>query len=169
MTNQGIFGCFLLRFFALLCVVVPPACEAQQRQLFSGRVVDERGSGISHAEIASDSGAILGVAADDGGFSFENESLTAITVRVSALAFDTTTVTISPSTPARIVLVRQAERIVVTAYRSPLDTLDSPANTRVVDQQQLREAATPALDGKLRQVPGLELFRRSSSLVANPT
>jgi outer membrane receptor protein involved in Fe transport len=33
----------------------------------------------------------------------------------------------------------------------------------------LQQAATPALDGKLREVPGFQLFRRSSSLVANPT
>src|SRR6202008_4492240 len=114
-------------------------------------------------------GAILGITADDGAFSFKNESTLAITVRVSALAFDTETVTIPPAVAARIVLTRQQERVIVTAYRSPLDTLDSPASTRVVGQQQLKEAATPALDGKLRQVPGVELFRRSSSLVANPT
>jgi outer membrane receptor protein involved in Fe transport len=33
----------------------------------------------------------------------------------------------------------------------------------------LSSAAAVTLDGKVRQIPGLELFRRSSSLVANPT
>jgi outer membrane receptor protein involved in Fe transport len=162
-------GRFLL-LFALFCgLSMLPACEAQQRSRFSGTVVDEHGSGISHAEIASGAGAILGFTADDGGFSFESESSSSIAVKVSALAFDTVTVTIYPAAPAHIVLMRQMERVVVTAYRSPLDTLDSPASTRVMGEQQLKEAATPALDGKLRQIPGVELFRRSSSLVANPT
>ncbi len=160
----------MLLLLVLLCgSILLPVCKAQRLARFSGTVVDQQGSGITHAEIAGASNAILGVTADDGSFSFENESQSAITVKVSALAYETATVTISPGLHARVVLQRQLERVVVTAYRSPLDTLDSPASTRIVSQQQLQEAATPALDGKLRQVPGLELFRRSSSLVANPT
>ena len=67
-----------------------------------------------------------------------------------------------PSTPVN-------ERVEVTAYRAPLASLDSPASTRVLPEETLDTAAAPALDDKLRQVPGLELFRRSSSLFANPT
>lgn len=159
----------LLLFVLLPGLALPVVCEGQQQAQFSGTVVNEQGSAISHAEIADAGGAILGVTADNGTFSFQNESRTAITVKVTALGFDTATVTIAPRAPAHIVLQRQQQSVVVSAYRSPLDTLDSPASTRIVNQQQLREAATPALDGKLRQVPGLELFRRSSSLVANPT
>jgi len=164
------FGRSLLPLLVVLCgSALLPLCEAQRVARFSGTVVDEQGSGIAHAEIAGSSNAILGVTSDDGSFTFENESQAAITVKVSALAYETATVTISPGLHAHVVLQKLQERIVVTAYRSPLDTLDSPASTRIVSQQQLQDAATPALDGKLRQVPGLELFRRSSSLVANPT
>jgi len=167
--NRHILGRSLLIILALLCgLTVAPLCGAQE-QRFSGTVVDEQGSGIYHAEITNPAGIVLSVTANDGAFSFTSATDSAITLKVSALAFDTVTVTILPSTPLRIVLKRQMQRVVVTAYRSPLDTLDSPASTRVVGQQQLREAATPALDDKLRQVPGVELFRRSSSLVANPT
>jgi outer membrane receptor protein involved in Fe transport len=157
-----------LLLLALLCTLALPACMAQQLRFF-GIVVDEKGLGVSHAEIAGVSGAVLSVTENDGTFSFQNESAAPLSVKVSALAYDTATVTIIPKTAAHIVLTRQQESIVVSAYRSPLDTLDSPATTRIVNPQQLQEAATPALDGKLRQVPGLELFRRSSSLVANPT
>ncbi|HMD18853.1 MAG TPA: TonB-dependent receptor, partial [Alloacidobacterium sp.] len=170
MTNRHMFGRSLLPLLVVLCgSALLPLCEAQRVARFSGTVVDEQGSGIAHAEIAGSSNAILGVTSDDGSFTFENESQAAITVKVSALAYETATVTISPGLHAHVVLQKLQERIVVTAYRSPLDTLDSPASTRIVSQQQLQDAATPALDGKLRQVPGLELFRRSSSLVANPT
>ena len=48
-------------------------------------------------------------------------------------------------------------------------TAEAPAAITVVDKQQL--AANPGvnLDDRLRSVPGFSLFRRSSSLVANPT
>ena len=59
--------------------------------------------------------------------------------------------------------------ITVTAYRTPLGTLESPATTRLLTQRALSSAAAATLDGEIRQIPGLELFRRSSSLVANPT
>ncbi len=64
---------------------------------------------------------------------------------------------------------RAAESIEVTAYRTPLAALDSPASTRTLDQTTLAHAAAPTLDDKLREVPGFEIFRRTSALVANPT
>jgi outer membrane receptor protein involved in Fe transport len=57
----------------------------------------------------------------------------------------------------------------VTAYRAPISELESPATTRLLDQQALQSTAGVTLDDELREIPGLELFRRSSSLVANPT
>ena len=59
--------------------------------------------------------------------------------------------------------------VTVSAYRAPLGTLESPVTTRLLTQKALGSVAAVTLDGKLRQIPGLELFRRSSSLVANPT
>lgn len=51
------------------------------------------------------------------------------------------------------------------------DTLStaSPASITALNQQQLRTIPGTELDDRLRQVPGFSLFRRSSSLVANPT
>ena len=57
----------------------------------------------------------------------------------------------------------------VSAYRSPVAELQSPVSTRVLTAQGLHGDASVGLDGKLRTVPGFDLFRRSSSLVANPT
>jgi outer membrane receptor protein involved in Fe transport len=59
--------------------------------------------------------------------------------------------------------------VTVTAYRAPISTLESPVTTRLLTQSNLGAVAPVTLDGKIRQIPGLELFRRSSSLVANPT
>jgi len=61
------------------------------------------------------------------------------------------------------------EQITVTAYRAPLSTLESPVTSRLLTSQQLRSTAGITFDDQLRQLPGVELFRRSSSLVANPT
>ncbi|HEY0785016.1 MAG TPA: TonB-dependent receptor [Acidobacteriaceae bacterium] len=61
------------------------------------------------------------------------------------------------------------ERVEVTAYRTPLAALTSPASTRLLTASELQQAAAVTLDGKLRLVPGFELFRRTSALVANPT
>src|SRR3974390_114084 len=56
----------------------------------------------------------------------------------------------------------RTEEIIVSAYRAPLGELESPANTRLLSSEALLQSATVTLDGQLRQVPGVELFRRSS-------
>jgi outer membrane receptor protein involved in Fe transport len=65
--------------------------------------------------------------------------------------------------------IKNTEQITVTAYRAPLGVLESPVTTRLLTRQSLRSAAGVTFDDQLRQLPGVELFRRSSSLVANPT
>src|ERR1035437_3816301 len=46
---------------------------------------------------------------------------------------------------------------------------ETPANVTVLDQTTLQQSPGTNLDDRLREVPGFSLFRRSSSLVANPT
>lgn len=46
---------------------------------------------------------------------------------------------------------------------------ETPASITDLDQQQIQETTGTELDDRLRQVPGFSLFRRSSSVVANPT
>ena len=46
---------------------------------------------------------------------------------------------------------------------------ETPANITVVDAEKLQQTPGTNLDDRLRSVPGFSLFRRSSSLVANPT
>src|SRR5579884_2161312 len=155
------------RRFVLLLILL--LCGAAEAQMFSGTVVDAQDAPVANAIVVNTYGAMLAASGRDGRFSFHLNVQGPIRIEVRALGYDTANTTLAEGMAARIVLTRQVEQVVVTAYRSPLETLDSPASARVLNQQQLREAAAPALDGKLRQVPGLELFRRSSSLVANPT
>jgi outer membrane receptor protein involved in Fe transport len=46
---------------------------------------------------------------------------------------------------------------------------EAPANITVVGKPELQQVPGVNLDDRLRSVPGFSLFRRSSSLVANPT
>ncbi len=46
---------------------------------------------------------------------------------------------------------------------------ETPANVTVLDQTALQQSPGTNLDDRLRGVPGFSLFRRSSSLAANPT
>jgi outer membrane receptor protein involved in Fe transport len=96
------------------------------------------------------------------------------TITVSAPGFASQTLTLGAPTSGTTTTIRlhpatSLDQITVTAYRAPLGDLESPASTRVLTAQAVRTTASITLDDQLRQLPGVELFRRSPSLVANPT
>ncbi len=66
-------------------------------------------------------------------------------------------------------LAANQENVEVTAARVPLALDASASSVRTMSQEQLREAPGFVLDDRLRQVAGFQLFRRTSSWVANPT
>lgn len=131
-----------------------------------GRVVNAEGAPVANADIFDASGKRLAVTNADGLFAVPMDiHRIEVVAAHSAPAF-----TVMAATgQTRVVLQRPLETVIVSAYRSPLASQDSPASTRLLTQADMRHAAPIALDGKLRTVPGFELFRRSSSLVANPT
>jgi outer membrane receptor protein involved in Fe transport len=90
-------------------------------------------------------------------------------VIVSAAGFAAQSLTLAAPATIRLQPASGAQEVTVTAYRAPLGDLESPATTRVLSQQALVTTAGITLDDQLRQLPGVELFRRSPSLVANPT
>src|SRR5271156_2353508 len=143
----------------------PGTAQAAQGTV-QGKVVDARGAPLPESTVLDSSGHVLATTGANGSFEIPRGSSE---IKVSNPHYVTVTVPISAVAPLTVVLERPLESVIVSAYRSPLATADSPASTRILDTQQLRESASSALDGKLRQVPGFELFRRSSSLVANPT
>jgi outer membrane receptor protein involved in Fe transport len=73
----------------------------------------------------------------------------------------------------RLMVVMQVagamEEVEVTAARSPLALDASASSVRTMTGEQLREAPGFTVDDRLRQVAGFQLFRRTSSWVANPT
>jgi outer membrane cobalamin receptor len=68
-----------------------------------------------------------------------------------------------PEAPARL------EPVVVSAGRVEQALRDVPANVTVLTRDDIGRSAAQTVDDLLRQISGFSLFRRSSSLVANPT
>jgi len=68
-----------------------------------------------------------------------------------------------------VVPPHSVQQMTVTAYRIPTPVESTATSTNVLEQRQLQSMPSPALDDRLRQIPGVELYRRTSSLVANPT
>jgi outer membrane receptor protein involved in Fe transport len=88
---------------------------------------------------------------------------------LSAPGFEEKSVQLTGSTIVQLNPASSNEQVTVTAYRTALDSLESPASTRDLSLTDLNTTASITLDGKMRQLPGVELYRRSSSLVANPS
>jgi outer membrane receptor protein involved in Fe transport len=162
------------RSLFLVLVLCAPASFAQaaapQQQATAGTVtgvvVDATGNPIADAQIISGAGDLLATTDTDGKFTLPTG---AGTVTIQASHFAPASVIIAGQATLRIQLEHPFENVTVTAYRSPLSSLDSPASTRIMTAQALHQAAGLPLDDKLRTIPGFELFRRSSSLVSNPT
>jgi outer membrane receptor protein involved in Fe transport len=162
------------RHGGLIVVILLLAAQLGQAQqssdsstnTISGVIVDARNQPVAGAQILGSAGQLLATTAADGTFTVPAGS---DRVQIVAAHFTPTSVNLEGPSPVHVLLEHPLESVVVTAYRSPLASGDSPASTRVLDTQQLRQAAGISLDDKLRQVPGFELFRRTSSLVANPT
>ena len=62
-----------------------------------------------------------------------------------------------------------AERVTVTAARTETRLAETAASVVVLGEEELESAAALTPDDVLRQVPGFQLFRRTSSRAANPT
>src|SRR5271170_3227668 len=166
MTRAGLLASAVCTILALLGIST--AARAQRSDSFTGRVVDTQNSPIEGARILATNGNVLAITDSTGQFTLDAGIAE---VQIIAPGFDTAKVTISESAPPQIVLkpVAETQSVAVTAYMSPLSYLDTPASTRTLTTAELNEAASPVLDDKIRLIPGAELFRRSSSLVANPT
>ena len=74
-----------------------------------------------------------------------------------------------PSRPITLVPADVAEQVSVSDARIPLATDAAASSVLELSGQRLREDPGVTLDDRLRDVAGFQLFRRTSSLVANPT
>ncbi len=130
-------------------------------------VEDSRGAAISGAAVEDSQGKLLGRTGADGRLTVACAA--PCRLRVAAEGFSEKELQLTTDTTIRLEPAAAAEQVTVTAYRAPLGDLESPVTTRLLTQKALNTTAAVTLDDQLRQLPGVELFRRSSSLVANPS
>lgn len=130
-------------------------------------VEDASGAALAGALITDSNGKVLGRADESG----QATIVCAVpcAVRISATGFGSQSETLTAAATVKLEPARAAEQVTVTAYRTPMGELDSPATTRTLTRAELGTTAAITMDDELRQLPGVELFRRSSSLVANPS
>lgn len=149
-------------------------CFAQgPRRSFSGAVLDPTHKPVAGAAIQLQIAdrTLLLVTGANGDFQVSTRLAGPATLLLKIPGYAPLEEKISSGQPLRVILVpaTNIQRVVVTAGRTAL-ALDQSANTvRVVSQRALQRSATVAVGDRLRQVTGLQFFRRSSTLVANPT
>src|SRR5256714_2322311 len=171
-----------LLMLALAFALGPPA-RAQdanaKRSGVSGVVVDQRGAPVVGATITLRE---PGSPSEEprttdarGEFEFDREPSLGFTLTVEARGFEKSERSLSAGegsgSPLRVVLAPAAlnERVTVTATRAETRLGETAASVVVLGEEELESTAALAPDDVLRQVPGFQLFRRTSSRAANPT
>lgn len=130
-------------------------------------VQDQRGAAISGASIRL--GPESAVSGADGCADIRVDTHGMLTVQHQG--FDDTTKAVADDTEIAVVMhvAAAVQEVVVTATRTPLALDATASSVRAMTTQQMQEAPGYTTDDRLRQVAGFQLFRRSSSWVANPT
>lgn len=147
-------------------VLVPAAPKAESAAPLTLTVEDTSGVAQASATIANSAGKPLGRTDEAGNLTVTCSAPCRLTV--SSPGFAAQTVSLSASAAIHL-QPAAAQQVTVTAYRAPLGELQSPVATRVLSQNAMRTTAAITLDSQLAQIPGVQLYRRSSSLVSNPT
>src|SRR5215475_13189831 len=162
---------------SLLCQLIFAAvASAQTSSQISGRVTDKHGDAVGAARVvAVADNQTRGETSADGSGQF---TLTLppgdYELRVSADGFSAFRQRVSLNSPQATVNVTLepaavAETVTVTPARAALRLSAAPASVSVFDAKDVSNAAAQTFDDLLRQAPGFSIFRRSSSVVANPT
>jgi outer membrane receptor protein involved in Fe transport len=168
---------FLKALCAFLCpLILAAVASAQTSSQISGRVTDKRGDAIRAARVvAVADNQTRGEASADGAGQFTLALPPGdYELRVSADGFSVFRQRISLNSPQATVNVTLepaavAETVTVTPARAELRLSAAPASVSVFDAKDVSDAAAQTFDDLLRQAPGFSIFRRSSSVVANPT
>ena len=133
-------------------------------------VHDERGSPIAGARVLVQGDSSQAIVSGGEGCATVNAEPQA-TLEITRDGFSRVVRAVGDENPVAVVMkvAEAVEQVEVTAARSPLALDASASSVRTMKGEQLREAPGFTLDDRLRQVAGFQLFRRTSSWVANPT
>lgn len=160
---KAVFGALVLAAL----VRTPQTLGAEDRAHIPITVEDAGGAAVAGAAVKDATGKPLGATDESGNLNLACQ--TPCHIEISAPGFAAQSLSLSVATTLHLQPQTSVEQVTVTAYRTPLGELESPATTRFLSERTLRTTASVTLDGQLRQLPGVETFRRSPSLVANPT
>ncbi|MGH9617941.1 MAG: TonB-dependent receptor [Acidobacteriaceae bacterium] len=162
--------CLISLALGCACLV---AFAQQPASVYSGKIVGPTAQPIAGATVQLEIGnrTLLLVTGAQGDFQASTFPLGPATLIVKVPDYAPYMQPIQPNQPETIALslATNSQRIVVTADRTPIALNESANTVRVVSQQALQQTASLTVGDQLRQVTGLQFFRRSSTLVANPT
>lgn len=138
-----------------------------------GIVKDQSGAVVANAVVELRSpGTALSTHSDESGAFLLRTDVLAGTIVISAPGFTPAMLACCQADQDLVVSLKPAavrDSIVVTADRQPTQASEASENILLLGPDDLNAASAPTLDDALRQAPGFTLFRRSSSLTANPT
>ena len=154
-------------FQARLSAQAPAATAENVAVTVSMTVTDRSGAALAGATATDSAGKVLSRA--DAAGKMNVQCFEPCQLRLAAPGFAEKTVRPASGMVIQLEPAANTEQVTVTAYRTPMASLDSPATTRQLSEENLATTAAITLDDQMRQLPGAELFRRSSSLVANPS
>lgn len=151
------------------------SAQAQPTNSMHGVVEDRTGAAIAGAEVRFHAGDFAAVVEtrQDGTFEINGIRASKGSLAVVAAGFAPAKQewNFGEATLLKVVLhpADVQEEIIVSATRTEMKLSDLPGNAVLFNHEDLRANPAMTLDDRLRQIPGFELFRRSSSRVANPT
>ena len=153
-----------------LLISIGSFCHAAEVR---GIVKDQSGAVVPNASVdyRSPSSSLSTHSDSSGSFLLRTKELSG-TIVVSAPGFAPATLPCCLADAHLVVSLKPAavqDSIVVTAERQPTRASEGSENILLLGADALNVASAPTLDDSIRQAPGFTLFRRSSSLTANPT
>ncbi len=169
----------LFRLSLLLVISLSLTCAAQIRNsglspnIYSGHIIDPTSHPIAGANLQLEIGShtLQAVTSADGDFSISTTLNGQAILKIQAAGFAPLQQAILPSQPLdlKLALATNVQQVAVTATRTPLAIDESANAVQILSSHALQRSGTIAFGDRLRQVTGVNFFRRSSTLVANPT
>ena len=152
------------------CLLVSAAPASGADRAVKVCVQDQRGAPVAGARVQPLEDPSRAIVVDAGGCTTVNGE-TQTMIEITRDGFSRVVRALGDQNSLTVVMqvAGAVEAVQVTATRSPLALDASASSVRTMTAEQLREAPGYTLDDRLRQVAGFQLFRRTSSWVANPT
>jgi outer membrane receptor protein involved in Fe transport len=140
----------------------------------TGVVMDTTGAAISGASVVVQTAAGVDqqtVTGPDGRFAFDRTPSADALLIVRAGGFGEARQPVGASGEIEVVLSPAGllETVIVTAGRREQRLGDTPASVSLITAEQIQSSPAVVADDVLRQLPSFSLFRRASSLAAQPT